>query len=107
LPPGCVSFFDHPTSSFAGRLIGLNELHPTMDDIEVTMSQKARKLPRVAYDTVRNAARQFKAGRLNTVVRNKMGDGSLGVGDDIWEVEGHKKKTLDVLMHGNSLEDPR
>lgn len=53
-----------------------------MDDIEVTMSQKARKLPRVAYDTVRNAARQFKAGRLNTVVRNKMGDGSLGVGDD-------------------------
>jgi hypothetical protein len=42
LPPGCVSvFFDHPISSFAGRLIRLNELHPTMDNIKVILGQKA------------------------------------------------------------------
>jgi hypothetical protein len=41
LPPSCVSmFFDHPISSFVGRLIGLNELHSTMDDVEVMMGQR-------------------------------------------------------------------
>jgi hypothetical protein len=59
LPPGCVSmFFDHPISSFAGRLIGLNELHPTTDDIEVMMGQRARKPPRVAYYVVHTDARR-------------------------------------------------
>jgi hypothetical protein len=105
---GYVSmFFKHPTSSLAGRLIGLNELAPTGGEIEDMMRQKSGEPPRVAYDTVENAISQAKAGRLDALVRKKMGDGSHGVGDDIWEVEGYRKKTLRDLVLGDGLEDPR
>ncbi|KAM0723663.1 hypothetical protein Q7P37_000651 [Cladosporium fusiforme] len=105
---GYVSiFFGHPTSSLAGRLIGLNELRPTMGDIEEMMQRKAGQPPRVAHDTVENAKVQAKAGRLDALVRKKMGDGSHGVGDDIWEVEGYQKKTLEDFILGDSLDNPR
>lgn len=97
-------FFDNPISSLAGRLIGLNELHPTMGDIERMLHQKHGTPPGVAYDTVENAALQAKAGRLDALVRKKMGDGSHGVGDDIWEVEGYRKKTLEDFILGDGLE---
>jgi hypothetical protein len=48
-----------------------------------------------------------KAGRLDTVVRKKMDDGSLNAGEDIWEAEGYKKETLEDLIHGGLLKDPR
>ena len=100
-------FFKHPVSSLAGRLIGLNELSPTGGEIEDMMRQKSGQSPRVAYDTADNAKSQAKAGRLDALVRKKMGDGSHGVGDDIWEVEGYQKKTLEDLILGDGLEDPR
>lgn len=105
---GYVSmFFRHPISSLTGRLIGLNELSPTGGEIEDMMRQKSGELPLVAYDTVENAKLQAKAGRLDALVRKKMGDGSHGVGDDIWEVEGYQKKTLKDLILGDGLEDPK
>ncbi|GAB7324224.1 hypothetical protein MBLNU13_g07581t2 [Cladosporium sp. NU13] len=105
---GYVSmFFKHPISSLVGRLIGLNELSPTGGEIEDMMRQKSGESPRVAYDTVENAKQQAKAGRLDALVRKKMGDGSHGVGDDLWEVEGYQKKTLEDLILGNGLEDPK
>ena len=100
-------FFGNPISSLAGRLIGLNELSPTGGDIEDMMRQKSGQSPRVAYDTVENAIAQAKAGRLDALVRKKMGDGSHGVGDDIWVVEGYQKKTLEDLILGDGLEDPK
>jgi hypothetical protein len=60
--------------------VGLNDLHPTMDDIKVIMGQKARKLPRVAFDTVHNSGQQAKVARPDTLVQKQTGDGSLGVG---------------------------
>ena len=105
---GYVSmFFEHPISSLAGRLIGLNELSPTGGEIEEMMRQEFGEPPRVAYDTVENAISQAKAGRLDALVRKKMGDGSHGVGDDIWEVECFQKKTLEDFIIGDALEDPR
>jgi hypothetical protein len=100
-------FFKHSISSLAGRLIGLNELSPTGGEIEDMMRQKSGESPRVAYDTVENAISQAKAGRLDALVRKKMGDGSHGVGDDLWEVEGYHKKILQDLILGDGLEDPR
>ena len=100
-------FFKHPASSLAGRLIGLNELSPTGGEIEELMRQKSGKSPRVAYDTVENATQQAKAGRLDALVRKKMGDGSHGVGDDIWEVEDYQKQTLEDFILGDGLEAPR
>jgi hypothetical protein len=105
---GYVSmFFKHPISSLAGRLIGLNELSPTGGEIEDMMRQKSGQSPRVAYDTVENAISQAKDGRLDALVRKKMGDGSHGVGDEIWEVEGYQKKTLEDFILRDGLEDPR
>lgn len=100
-------FYHGPVSSLAGRLIGLVELNPTMGEIESMMRQKSGESPRVAYDTVENAALQAKAGRLDALVRKKMGDGSHGVGDDIWEVEGYQKKTLEDFILGDGLEGPK
>jgi hypothetical protein len=71
------------------------------------MRQKSGEPPRVAYDTVENAISQAKAGMLDALVRKKMGDGSHGVGDDIWEVDGYQKKTLEDLILGDGLEVPR
>jgi hypothetical protein len=100
-------FLKHPISSLAGRLIGLNELSPTGGEIEDMMRQKSEEPPRVAYDTVENTISQAKAGRLDALVRKKMGDGSHGVGDDIWEVEGYQKKILEDFILGDGLEVPR
>lgn len=100
-------FFKHSISSLAGRLIGLNELSPTGGEIEDMMRQKSGEAPRVAYETVENAISQAKAGRLDALVRKKMGDGSHGVGDDIWEVEGYQKKTLEDFILGDGLGGPR
>ena len=100
-------FFKRPISPLAGRLIGLNELSPTGGEIEDMMRQKSGQSPRVAYDTVENAIAQAKAGRLDALVRKKMGDGSHGVGNDIWVVEGYQKKTLEDLILGDGLEDPK
>lgn len=100
-------FFNHPASSLAGRVIGLNELRPTMSDIEQVMRQKAGAAPLVAYDTVENAATKAKAGSLDALVRKKMGDGTHGVGDDIWDVESYQKKTLEDFILGDALDDPK
>lgn len=100
-------FFDNPISLLAGRLIGLNELHPTVGDIEAMLHRKHGTPPGVAFDTVENAASQAKAGKLDALVRKKMGDGSHGVGDDIWEVEGYQKKTLEDFILGDGLDGPK
>jgi hypothetical protein len=45
--------------------------------------------------------------RLDTLVQKQTGDGSLGVGDNTWEVEGYKK-SLETLSHAwRILESPR
>ena len=100
-------FFNHPPSSLAGRIIGLNELRPTLSDIGKAMHRKAGAAPLVVYETVENAAAKAEAGRLDALVRKKMGDGTHGVGDDIWEVEGYRKKTLEDFVLGDALDDPK
>ncbi|KAH7095778.1 hypothetical protein FB567DRAFT_513359 [Paraphoma chrysanthemicola] len=95
-------FLQTKPQELAGRTIGLNELRPTGADVENVMAERAGKPPRVAYETVE--AMRIKArdqGDLAALVRKKMGDGTHGVGNDIWEVEGYKKKTIeDLLLHG-------
>lgn len=100
-------FFDHGFASLAGRTVGLNELHPTTGDIEDVMWKKAQKAPLVAYDSVENAMLQAKSGRLDALVRKKMGDGTHGVGDDVWEVPGYQRRTLEDFVMGDALEAPK
>lgn len=78
-----------------------------MGEIEEMLHRKYGTPPRVAYDTVENAASQAKAGRLDALVRKKMGDGTHGVGDDIWEVEGYHKKTLEDFILGGGIGGPK
>ncbi|TIA15189.1 hypothetical protein D6C81_06431 [Aureobasidium pullulans] len=100
-------FFLCSASSLAGRTIGLNELHPTTWDIESALHKKAGVPPRVAFDSVQNATDLAKADRLDALVRKKMGDGTHNVGQDMWEVEGYRKRTLDDFISGKALEDPK
>ncbi|THX22247.1 hypothetical protein D6C98_05860 [Aureobasidium pullulans] len=100
-------FFLCSASSLAGRTIGLNELHPTTWDIESALHKKAGVPPRVAFDSVQNATDLAKADRLDALVRKKMGDGTHNVGQDMWEVEGYRKRTLDDFISGEALEDPK
>ncbi|KAG2170752.1 hypothetical protein JADG_010491 [Aureobasidium aubasidani] len=105
---GYASLFSQcSVSSLAGRTIGFNELHPTTGDIEVALHKKAGVPPRVAFDSVQNAADLAKADRLDALVRKKMGDGTHNVGQDIWEIEGYRKRTLDDFISGDALEDPK
>ncbi|THY33973.1 hypothetical protein D6D01_02078 [Aureobasidium pullulans] len=105
---GYASLFSQcSVSSLAGRTIGFNELHPTTSDIEVALHKKAGVPPRVAFDSVENAADLAKADRLDALVRKKMGDGTHNVGQDIWEVEGYRKRTLNDFISGDALEDPK
>ena len=85
----------------------MNELHPTTWDIESALHKKAGVPPRVAFDSVQNATDLAKADRLDALVRKKMGDGTHNVGQDIWEVEGYRKRTLDDFISGEALEDPK
>ncbi|THW84124.1 hypothetical protein D6D18_07907 [Aureobasidium pullulans] len=105
---GYASLFSQcSVSSLAGRTIGFNELHPTTGDIEVALHKKAGVPPRVAFDSVQNAADLTKADRLDALVRKKIGDGTHNVGQDIWEIEGYRKRTLDDFISGDALEDPK
>ena len=99
-------FRENTPPQLAGRTIGLVELRATTRDIEEAMREKIGRSPQVAYDTTQNAERQALAGRLDALVRKKMGDGSHNVGDDIWEVKGYSKKTLDQFISGEALETP-
>lgn len=100
-------FVEADPSSLAGRVIGLNELHPTTGEIEKTMQKKIGAPPQVAFDSVQNAAKLAQSDRLDALVRKKMGDGSHNVGKDIWEVKGYQKKTLDDLLLRDGLETPK
>ena len=100
-------FLKSTPESLAGRTIGLNELRPTTGEIEDAMKKKTGMQPKVADDTVENALRMSRENKLDALVRKKMGDGTHGVGDDIWEVEGFKKRTLDEFISGQALEVPK
>ena len=94
-------------ADLAGRLIGLNELRPTGAEIEKAMYDQSGRKPQVAYETVEEMARQAEQqGRLDALVRKKMGDGTHGVGDDIWEVEGYQKVSLAEFVRRAPLDDP-
>lgn len=105
---GFASVFSQATpSELAGRTIGLNEIRPTTLDIEQALARYAGQAPQVAEETVEEMTRQSEEeGRLDALVRKKMGDGTHGVGDDVWEF-GYPKKTLDELIRESVVdEDP-
>ncbi|KAI5275047.1 hypothetical protein E4T47_01868 [Aureobasidium subglaciale] len=104
---GYASIFTQSTIPFlSDRTIGLNELHPTTADIEAAMHKKSGVPPSTAFDSLKNAAELAKQDRLDALVRKKMGDGTHNVGNDIWEVEGYEKKTLEDFIIGDALDDP-
>ncbi|KAI5202353.1 hypothetical protein E4T39_04764 [Aureobasidium subglaciale] len=104
---GIASIFSQSTiSSLVNRTIGLNEIHPTTGDIEAAMHKKTGVPPKVAFDPLQNVAELAKNDRLDALVRKKMGDGTHNVGDDIWEVQGYEKKTLEDFIIGDALDNP-
>lgn len=99
-------FSQSKPSDLAGRLIGLNEINPTGLDIEEAMRAQTGREPQVAYESVENMAAQAEQGRLDALVRKKMGDGTHGVGDDVWEVENYSKLSLAEFVQRSPSDDP-
>ena len=106
---GITSLFsEHNPAELANRLIGLNELRPTTFDIEHAMAAHAGRKPQVAEESVENMTKQAEAGRLDALVRKKMGDGTHSAVRELSEVYefGHPKLTLEELIRRSPLDDP-
>ena len=100
---GYVSLFlSTPPSKLANRTIGLNELSPTGKEVLDTIAQRNKSSPKIARCSVQDANRlAVESGDLAALVRKKLGDGTHGVGDDIWDVESYQKLSItDLIVHG-------
>ncbi|KAK3711903.1 hypothetical protein LTR37_009421 [Vermiconidia calcicola] len=106
---GFVSIFSQASpSELAGRLIGLNELRPTTLEIEQAMAKQSGRQPQVFDETVENMVREAQQGRLDALVRKKMGDGShtaVRSMDEIWQFES-PKMSLEELIRRSPIDDP-
>lgn len=72
------------------------------------MEAQAGRKPQVADDTIENMAAQAAEGRLDALVRKKMGDGThyaCKSSDELWEF-GHPKLSLADLIRQSPLDDP-
>lgn len=100
--------FENSPAQLANRLIGLNELRATTLDIERAMAAHAGRAPQVADETVENMTKQAEAGRLDALVRKKMGDGTHSAVRDLSQVYefGHPKMSLEDLICRSPLDDP-
>lgn len=103
---GYVSIFVYsPSSSLIGRTIGLNELHPTGKEIAAAMEEYHGKPPHVAHDSIENMRVQAMKGDLAALVRKKMGDGTHGVGTDVWDVPEYPKTSIRELVVQGKLDE--
>ena len=104
---GFAAIFSTSTpAQLAGRLIGLNELRPTTWEIEQAMYDHTGRKPEVAEESIENMTQQAAQGRLDALVRKKMGDGTHHVGQDIWDVDGFPKRSLADFINGSPLDKP-
>lgn len=98
-------FVHHLPSSLSGRTIGLNELNPTGSDIAAAMEEHHKKPTKIARDSIENMRSQATKGDLAALVRKKMGDGTHGVGTDLWDVTGYAKSNVRDLIVGGRLDE--
>jgi hypothetical protein len=95
------------------RAIGLSELKPTGSDIALALEKKHGAAPQIFTHSLEKVNDEVE-GRLAAGVplalasynRRVWGSGQLVgmVGDDIWEVQGYPKATLEELLIQGKME---
>jgi hypothetical protein len=92
-------------SDLAGRSIGLRELAPTGADIQAALSKLHGSPAKISQafdqDSVHNIRNQPFS--LMDLVKLKWSRGQHSVGDDIFDLEGYEKATLESLIVGKQL----
>lgn len=96
-----------PPSSLSGRTIGLSELRPTMSEIISSIQARQPSQPvSIAREPESTALGRIADGHplaLMDLVKILWSRGEHSVGQDVYEVEGYKKATLDELVLGGGL----
>ncbi|KAI1135649.1 NmrA-like family protein [Hypoxylon sp. FL0543] len=109
-------FASTPPAKLAGRAIGISEMKATGSEIAVVLTKKHGAEPEVFRHSLEKVNTEIetciKNGHplsLAWCCRKAWGNGTLvkGVGEDIWEVEGYKKATVEELLLDGKLEPYR
>jgi hypothetical protein len=97
-------------SELTDRSIGLTELSPTGTQIQEALEKRHGSQPRIAKVTEDESVKKIQEGHplaLMDLVKLKWSRGEHSVGDNIYELEGYKKATLDDLIVARKLGEYR
>ncbi|KAI1767518.1 NmrA-like family protein [Hypoxylon sp. FL1150] len=109
-------FASTPPAQLQGRIIGLSEIKATANEIVAALKRKYGKEPEIIAHSLEKVENEVdtcieKGVPLSLAwwCRKTWGNGKLvkGVGDDIWEVKGYEKATLEGLLVDGRLESYR
>jgi hypothetical protein len=88
-------------SERADRSIGLTELTPSGTQIQQALKKRHGSEPKIAHVTEEESIKKIQEGHplaLMDLVKLKWSRGEHSVGDNVFELEGYKKATLDDLI---------
>ncbi|KAI6084756.1 NmrA-like family protein [Hypoxylon rubiginosum] len=109
-------FASTPPAQLQGRIIGLSEFKATGNEVSTALKIKYGKEPEIIIHSIEKVENEVdtcieKGIPLSLAwwCRKTWGNGKLvkGVGDDIWDVKGYEKATLDELLVEGKLEPYR
>ncbi|KAI1453280.1 NmrA-like family protein [Annulohypoxylon moriforme] len=101
-----------PPAGLAGRVIGVSELKATGSEIAAALKKKHGAEPQIFRHSLEKVDNEIETCIKNGIplslawwCRKTWGNGTLvkSVGEEIWEVEGYQKATLEELLVGGKL----
>ncbi|OTB01757.1 hypothetical protein M426DRAFT_14212 [Hypoxylon sp. CI-4A] len=102
-----------PPAQLAGRSIGISEFKATGDEIATALKKKHGVEPQIIRHSLEKVNNEVETCIENGVPLSlpwycrkgwATGDLAKGIGEDIWEVEGYKKASLEELLVDGKLE---
>ncbi|KAI1214557.1 NmrA-like family protein [Annulohypoxylon truncatum] len=105
-------FASTPPAKLAGRVIGISELKATGSEIAAALKKKYGAEPQIFRHSLEKVNDEVETCIKNGIplslawwVRKMWGSGTLVglVGNEVWEVEGYKKVSLEELLVGGKL----
>jgi len=94
-------------SKHAGRTIGVQELQITAKEVIAALERKNGSAPKVTRHSTEDLRAELKSvmaathesfPRFGAIVKVKVATTGSGVGEDVFEVAGYKKKTVDDVV---------
>ncbi|KAI0883288.1 NmrA-like family protein [Annulohypoxylon maeteangense] len=101
-----------PPAELAGRVIGVSELKATGSEIAAALKKKYGVEPHIFKHSLEKVDNEIETCIKNGIplslawwCRKTWGNGTLvkSIGEEIWEVEGYPKATLEELLVGDKL----